>query len=100
MPFSASKYKEITGFTLPSVYLLSRSYLSDDDKSSDESLQESVFRDTLPSLFDEDKDYFLQSSVLTGSSSERKAFFDDLKEQVAKSEAEDKAKHSTKEAEE
>ena len=100
VPFSAGKYKEITGFTLPNVYLLSRSYLSDDDNSSDESLQESVFRDTRPSLFDEDNGDFLQSSMLTGSSSERQAFFEDLKEQLAKSEAEDKAKHSTKEAEE
>ena len=64
------------------------------------SLQESVFRDTRPSLFDEDNGDFLQSSMLTGSSSERQAFFEDLKEQLAKSEAEDKAKHSTKEAEE
>ena len=37
VPFSAGKYKEITGFNLPSIYLLSRSYLSDDDNSSDES---------------------------------------------------------------
>jgi len=97
VPFSAAKYKEITGFTLPSVYLLSRSYLSDDDKSSDESLQESVF---LPSLLPEDNSDFLQSSMLIGSSSERNAFFEDLKEQLAKSEAEDKAKHMTREAEE
>ncbi|XP_020620757.1 uncharacterized protein LOC110058449 [Orbicella faveolata] len=98
VPFSAGKYKEITGFTLPSVYLLSRSCLSDDDNTSDDGLHESVFRDTLPSLFDEDNGDFLQSSMLIGSSSERKAFFEDLKEQVAKSETEDAAKHSTKEA--
>ena len=41
--FSAAKYKELTGFTLPSLYLLSRSKSSVDDDSSDESLKESVF---------------------------------------------------------
>ena len=100
MPFSAGKYKEITGFTLPSIYLLSRSLLSDDDNASDDSLHESVFRDTRPNPVDDDNAHFLQSSMLIGTSSERKAFFEDLKEQLAKSEADDKAKHSTKEAEE
>jgi len=91
--FSAGKYKEMTGFTLPSVYLLSSSCLSNDDYTSDDSLHEPVFQDTLPSLFDKD---FLQSSMLIDSSSERKAFFEDLKEQVAKVESEDRAKHSKK----
>lgn len=36
--------------------------------------------------------------MLIDSSSERKAFFEDLKEQVAKVESEDRAKHSKKEA--
>lgn len=53
---------------------------------------------TLPSLFDEDNGDFLQSLMLIGSNSERNAFFEHLKEQVAKSETEDAAKHSTKEA--
>lgn len=72
--------------------------MSDDDNTSDDSLDESVFRDTLPSLFDEDNGDFLQSLMLIGSNSERNAFFEHLKEQVAKSETEDAAKHSTKEA--
>jgi hypothetical protein len=73
VPFSAEKYKEITGFFLPSVYLLSRSKWSDDDNASDDGLHESAFQGTLPSLFGEDNGEVLQSSTLIGSSSERKA---------------------------
>ena len=62
-------------------------------------VSKSVFHDTQPSLFDEDNGNSIQSSMLIGSGSQKQAFFEDLKEQLAKSEAEDKDKHSTKEAE-
>ena len=44
MPFSVGKYKEITGFTPLSIYLLLRSCLSDDHNASDDSLQVCVSR--------------------------------------------------------
>ena len=61
---------------------------------------ESTNRSTVITLMFEDNGDFLQSSMLIGSSRERQAFFEDLKEQLAKLEAKDRAKHSTKEAEE
>ena len=95
--FSAAKYKELTGFTLPSLYLLSRSKCSVDDDSSDGGLNESVFgkiRD------EQDNEIDSQPSALIGSSLERKAFLDDLQQQVSESADIDAAKEAAKEAEE
>ena len=93
--FSAAKYKELTSFTLPSLYLLSRRKSSVDHDSSDESLKESVFGKI---SYEQENEVASQPSALIGSSLERKAFFDDLQRQVTESAAVDAAKETAKEA--
>ena len=95
MPFSAERYKDLTGFALPSVYLLSRSKQSvEDDNSDDEHLLKPVFESSCV----EDTKELSEPSALIGSSSERKAFFDNLEQLVAESAAIDTAKQEAREA--
>lgn len=100
IPFSAHKYKELTGFTLPSLYLLSRSKCSMDDDNSDTDtyLCEPVFEIT--PIDDEGNDVPSQSSTLLGSSEERRAFFQELERQASESAAMDIAKEAEREAKE
>ena len=93
LPFSAERYKSVTGFALPSIYLLSRSKESVDYNDSDDDLVRPAFESTSN---DESENVF-QSSALIGSSSEREVFFNDLEQQVAESAAADKAKQAAKE---
>ena len=78
IPFSAQKYKELTGFTLPSLYLLSRSkcFVDDGNSGTDTNLYEPVFEIT--PIDDDGNDFTSQSSTLIGSSEERRAFFQNL----------------------
>ena len=95
VPFSAERYKDLTGFALPSVYLLSRTKQSvEDDNSDDEHLLKPVFESSCV----EDTKELSEPSALIGSSSERKAFFDNLEQLVAESAAIDTAKQEASEA--
>ena len=100
IPFSAQKYKELTGFTLPSLYLLSRSKCSIDDGNSDTDtcLCEPVFEIT--PIDDEGNDVPSQSSTLLDSSEERRAFFQELEKQASESAAVDIAKEAERQAKE
>lgn len=95
VPFSAERYKDLTGFALPSVYLLSRSKQSVEDGNSND---EHLLKPVLESTRVEDRKELSKPSALIGSSSERKAFFDDLERLVAESAAIDTAKQKAKEA--
>ena len=86
IPFSPKKYKEVTGFTLPSVYLLSRTKSSVADDSSDEGLTQPVF----------EGDQQDQASALIGSSVDRGAFFAELERQVSESATIDAAKEASR----
>ena len=86
IPFSPEKYKEVTGFTLPGVYLLSRTKSSVDDDSSDEGLTQPVF----------EGDQQDQASALIGSSASRSAFFAELERQVSESATIDGAKEASR----
>ena len=108
--FRADIYKRVTGLNRPRVYLLSKSLYDYDDDTSEEELQKPTFHSsdspthqpaspTYGSHANESSGevftpYSLNQSAssLIGSSDERKKIFEDLKDQVAKSEATDREK--------
>ena len=103
--FRADIYKRVTGLNRPRVYLLLKSLYDSDDDTSEEDLQKPTFHSsdspthhptspTYGSRANESSGKVFtpfsvnqSASSLIGSSEERKKFFEDLKDQVAMSEA-------------
>ena len=112
--FRADIYKRVTGLNRPRVYLLSRPLYDSDDDISEEELHKPPFHSSdSPTHEPASPTYDLyanessgevfttysvnqSASSLIGSSDKRKKFFEDLKDQVAKSEAADREKELKK----
>ena len=90
--FTPEKYKPVTGFTVPSIYLMTKETfpvsISDDDESSSEDFP------TMSEIITSTPEQQDRHSTLIGSSEERQHFFNQLTEEVALSEVLDREKES------